>query len=1024
MTSRLSQRQRQPADYVAAQRGQVQLQLIVLLGSIVVMLGLAIAFYVRERGGNPQSQTAAVNGAQAPAAADPVPAPTLAPEQSPQLPDLPPSAPEHIAQKVELPEPATGPAEPVAEPPPAAEPEVVPPAAPAIEIKSRRYATEKFGIVELTVTIPADLQWEYRPDWACRVSSADQRVFYPTYQFEVAEGEKIGKPTPATVRGTLLRVTVSFLTYGQHPLHVDLNYGGQPLLTQEEIPIDAAEADQPAMLDAWWTSYAQPPCETLNDEARLMKTYLHQMLARRLNRPAARPLPQLADERSLLQRHFERSIGSFLGFDSVKVALGDQDRFQQRRVESLSQPLPRPPQIPSVPFPPPPAQVAIEAIAGHVPDDCVYLRCQSLENYLWFRDLLLGWGGNLDEVVSPRRRDGQIRERLERQLALVPDAEAQAVLKTAISDLALVFGDTCFEDGAAVGLLFQAKNETQLRKLLNKQRARALQDFVDAGASETELTIAGQRVSFLTNSNGRLRSYYAVSGQYHFVTNSEYLVRRFFEAGRGHLPLQKLKEFKYARTQVRLHKAQDIFLYMPDPFFHRIISPHHQIEVARRQQAKADIRHVELARLAARNEGLRATQVQHLVDGGFLPEGFGARSDGTFAVLKTDAEDSARGLPGTFVPIADMEIERATPSEVNDYWNFSQRYRNEYRMMDPVAVVASHRETKNGRQEVDVEIKIAPYALQTYAVARMVLASPSKQKIVGPPGELLSLQGSLRTYNNDQFLASAAVHDTELQFKLVDGELRVDGHGVGDSFAGRNWQLVFDRQDPACLQSLLDLLGNAGASQASAASLFAIDTIVGGYVQLLGLLTGLPINARPSVPRPPPAVGPGWDVRSPREDLRKAEFKKIASSEKHQVRLELNQLQGTKVEPYIQAYTWLAARRASARQAALAELTMQQFGLPADDVLPALERVHAVKMLCPLDGQLSFAEPETPAGEVHGRQWCSTRWTSSSLYDETEIPADYRFAFTDWLRGLNVGFSLDNQTLSAEMKLEVRPKDH
>lgn len=1000
----------------APQPEQIQRRAIILLSSIVVLLLLAIVFVSLRAGAghHPQAPATAAQGATAPDTV--VPAPPLASDAEPQLPLVSLDTTEHIAQKVELPpvpELEIAPAAYLAEPPAAVEPAVLALAAPpAMQIKSRRYATEKFGVVELQVTIPADLKWEYRPDWACRVSSADQRVFYPAYQLELADDGQHAKPPTAAVRGTLRRVSASFLTYGQQPLRIDLNYGGQPLLTQQEIPTDAEEADQPAMLDAWWASYTQPPREPLNNDARLLKSYLHEMLARRLNRPAARQLSSLPDERSMLQRQFERSIGSFLGFDSVKVALGDQDRFQRRRVEALSQPLPTPPQIPAVQFPPTTSTVAIESIAAHVPDDCVYLRCQSLANYLWFRDLLLGWGGSLDEVVSPRQRDSQIRERLERQLAFAPDAEAQAVLKTAISDLALVFGDTCFADGAAVGVLFQAKNETQLPSLLKKQRDRALHDFADSGASEQLLSIAGRRVSFLTTSDGRLRSYHAISGQYHFVSNSAYLVRRFFEAGQGQRSLHNLKEFKYARTKVRLHKAQDIFLYMPDPFFHRIISPRHQIEVARRQQAKEDIRHVELARLAARNEGLQAKRVQHLVDGGFLPPEFGPRSDGTYTVLKTAAEDSARGLPGTFVPIADMEIERTTPHEVTDYWNFSQRYRNQYRMMDPVAVVASHRPTKNGNQEVDIEITITPYALQTYAVARAVLAPPRQAKIVGPPGEILSLQGSLRTYTGDAFLAAAAIHDTELQFKLVDGELRVDGHGLGDSFAGRNWQLVFDRQDPNCLQSVLALIGDVGGSSTAANSIVVIETLIGGYLRFLALITGVPINPQPGLQPAQPAGGPGWDVRSPREDLRKADFKKVATSEKHQVRLELNQLQGTKVEPYIQAHTWLAARLASTRQAALAELTMQQFGLPAAEVLPALERIHAAKILCPLDGQLSSAEG----------QWRSSRWTTSSLYDETEIPADYRFAFTDWLRGLNVGFSLEGQTLSADLQLEVQPR--
>jgi hypothetical protein len=155
--------------------------------------------------------------------------------------------------------------------------------------------------------------------------------------------------------------------------------------------------------------------------------------------------------------------------------------------------------------------------------------------------------------------------------------------------------------------------------------------------------------------------------------------------------------------------------------------------------------------------------------------------------------------------------------------------------------------------------------------------------------------------------------------------------------------------------------------------------------------------------------------------LRKSLFEKKPSSETRQVRLVLKGLQGTQIEPYIQAYTFVEARRASARQAALLELAMQQLCLKPEGVSAALESIYAAKIVCPLDGEISFttngAQPSLSIPE-----WRSNKWTSSSLYDETATPQDYHFPFTDWLRSLNVGFSLDNQTLSADVQLEVLPR--
>lgn len=913
----------------------------------------------------------------------------------------------------------------VSPPPPAAVAADVPAAdAPrATVIKSRRSAADKFGVVEIELTLPADSELEYRPDWACRVSSADGRVFYPAYRFEFAEDKNEGKQ----LRGKIRRLTTSFLSLDEQPLAVDLRYGSQSLLTRQDVPINVAAEEQRPLLTDWWASYTQPSREPFNAEARQLKLYLHDMLARRMQLPAAAPLPTIEVEKSALQRYFEKSVGTFLGFASVQTALGEQTSFTPPKVEPLDRPIPQPPPIVSVQFPEPAAHVAIESIASHVPEDCIYLRCHSVENYLWFRDLLLGWGGGLNEIVSPRRLERPVRERLESQLALIADLEAQAKLQHSLSDLALVFGDTCFEDGAAVGVLFQAKNNQQVGAFIKQQRERALAAFRGSRAVEMQVMVGDDEVSLLTTSDKRLRSYYAVNGKHHFVTNSEYLVGRFFEASRGTRNLASLKEFRYARSKARLDTAQDVFFYMPDPFFQRIIRPEYQIEIARRQQAKADVQHLELARLAATGEGLVVTSVNQLLSRGFLPTAFANRNDGSHAALVNGrAEDSLRGQPGTFLPICDLQITKATADEVSNYERFANHYRSQYRRMDPVAVVISHQQTAGGREQVQVEITVTPFALGTYATIQNALSEPQQARIVGPADELLSLRASLRTSQHLRFLAWASVHDAKLDFQLVDGQLQVDNLKAGESFAGTNWQLALNRLEPDCQETLIGLASNLGAFSSVAGLANMVDVLVGGYANVVGSLLNLPIPfQRIEMPRInlPRASGPGYQLRSPRADLRDKElFHTETTADKHQVRFELKGLQGTKIEPYIQAYTYLEARRASAQQAALLELTMQQLCLRPDDVLPTLEAIHGAKFLCPLAGQWKFTAEQMAGDPLPSQQWCSDRWTASSVYDETAVPADYRFPFTAWLRDLNLGFSLQGQTLSADLLLEVSPR--
>lgn len=892
-------------------------------------------------------------------------------------------------------------------------------------VTSRRAASERFGVVHIDLTLIEGNELEYRRDWPCRVSSLDQRVLYPAYQFELVGEESTKDIHLSPPRGKVRRLRTSFLTFGEQPLQIELRYGDRVLLGGHEIPIDATAVDQEALLTEWWARYTLPPREPLNDEARELKTYLHDMLARRLRLPVAKPLPLVVDDASVLERYFEKSVGTFLGFASVQSALGEEDFFTHRAAEPLDQDLPLTTRLAPVQYPPPAKQVTIETIASHAPDDCVYLRCQSLENYLWFRELLQGWGGGLNEIVSPLRIDRPVRERLERQLALSTDAGAQAKLKTCLTDLALIFGDTCFTDGAAVGVLFQAKDEAKLKEFLKQQRNRALHEMQSDKPTETLAKVNGGEVSLIYTSDNRLRSYHAVSGKFHLITNSEYLVGRFFECSRGTGSLANLKEFQFARTKVRVQAAQDVFLYMPDPFFQRVISPAFQIELGRRRKANADLQHLELAQLAAKGEGFAAARVNKLIETGFLPTNFSDRSDGSYATLSSQrAEDSERGAPGTFIPICDLHVTKATRSEVRAYRAFSDQYRRNYRMMDPVAVVVSHQELADGREDVKIQIAITPFALGAYAKLQNSLDQPQKQRIVGPPEELLSLRGSLRTEQGTSFLALASLHDRSLEFRLVDGQVQIEGLPPGATFAGNNWLLAMDRLEPDCLQSVAELAGYSGVSASMIKSANSVGTmLLGGYVDLLGRLVGLQPVPRQNYPVVQPS-GKGWQLLSPRDELQEqAAFKIVPTADNKQIRFELKALQGTKIEPYIQAYTYLEARRASAKQAALLELTMQQLRLQPGEVLPALERIHAARFRCPLQGRLEFAAEQAAPGKFPGNQWCSDRWLTSSLYDETTVPEDYRFLFTDWLRGLNVGFSLEGQTLSADLRMEVLPRD-
>ena len=77
------------------------------------------------------------------------------------------------------------------------------------------------------------------------------------------------------------------------------------------------------------------------------------------------------------------------------------------------------------------------------------------------------------------------------------------------------------------------------------------------GATEETIRIADQDVSYIGSQDGRLRSYYAIDGDFHLVTTSRRLIERFYEAGRGNASLAASDEFQSARDAVPLDREDN-----------------------------------------------------------------------------------------------------------------------------------------------------------------------------------------------------------------------------------------------------------------------------------------------------------------------------------------------------------------------------------------------------------------------------------------------------------------------------------
>ncbi len=385
------------------------------------------------------------------------------------------------------------------------------------------------------------------------------------------------------------------------------------------------------------------------------------------------------------------------------------------------------------------AEVKIEPIALRTPAECLYIRFGSFDNFLWMQDTLAKWGGDAQNLVALRGLDRGMSARMEKQLVLKQTAISRMLGGTVIADVAIIGGDMFFNEGASYGLLFQARNNFALSTSFSQQRSERISA---GGATEEKITIAGHTVSLLTSPDGAVRSYYASDGDFHLVATSRWLVERFLATSKskGAGSLGGSDEFRHARRIMPLERDDTVWLYFSDAFFRNITAPKYRIEMARRLQAVADIELVQLARLATAAEGRPGEQIEQLVAGGLLPAEFGPLPDGSHTVLRGGkVYDSLRGRRGSFLPVGDVPVERATRAEVSEYGKFADFYRDQWGRLDPIIAGVKRTSLKDNRERVVVDVLMTPFAPQHFDTLRKWLGPADAQRLAPVAGDMAAV---------------------------------------------------------------------------------------------------------------------------------------------------------------------------------------------------------------------------------------------------------------------------------------------
>ena len=847
----------------------------------------------------------------------------------------------------------------------------------AAEVRIEACWGEPWGVGRIEIERPAEQASIAAQDDRFSVSDQAGRVLYPVVS-ATSVPKLLNQFLPIDLPGKL---KIYFLFRGDGPLDLEVY---APRMSEVVVKPQRNAHRHRELLKEWWRAYAKM-YEQIHRSAEYplaVQNYLTATWARRLKQSMPEP-PGL-----LFRQHGAGgSLFPQLFADETYRALVERNLL-------LGQAEGRGPQGQSLPdvvpgalsWPEPPADTEVEPISRVVPEECYYLRFGDFKNYLWFRDTLNRWRGDLANMLVMRSIHRNIGARTEEQLGLKESMLSRVLGATVINDIAIIGLDPFFRDGAAVGVLFEAKSSLMLANGLRAQRREVFSSLPDI--TEESVDIAGHDVSFLFTPDGQVRSYYAVAGQFHLVTNCRHLVERFYQAAEGIGSLGGSDAFCWSRAEMPLTRSDSLFGYFSAPFFNNLASPHYRIELERRLRSAGEIRMLRMAQFAAIAEGWSAKTVGDLIDVGLLPEGFGDRADGTtFARVGHSFRDTVRGTPGRFLPIADMQVDRILPAEATRYRQFQNLVRKEAGKFVPLAVALRRSEdTSSNREKIAIDVRLERYSETKLAgwanklgpatslgVAPIIGVVASGEIVLQPLGKPMHLFGGLL-----DFCTSLMVRE---------------GRAVP---AG------------AYQQSIRGFVG-------AWPRLYLLDHVFGpprngydanGYAQCRGILGLLETWQR--------RIGEFFLFSFQKNVLEEVgpQLEMVPTGRPAQIRLHISDLSDAQIATTITGFGYMRARQTSASGSRFMNSLVSQLHVSRDEAKDVAEQLVAGKFVSPLGGDYVVAE------EPGGRPvWVSDATVPENRFLLTVIPEDYQLPLLGWFRGLSAEVTRSDDALSLHADL-------
>ena len=477
----------------------------------------------------------------------------------------------------------------------------------------------------------------------------------------------------------------------------------------------------------------------------------------------------------------------------------------------------------------------------------------------------------------------------------------------------------------------------------------------------------------------------AVDKEYVCFSNSRRMIERFLEVGESGESLAATPSFRLARSLMPLSREDTIFAYFSPQMLQGLVSPQYLIELRRRLHAKSDIALVRLARVASSAAGRSLNGIDELIEGGYLPDGFGQRPDGSGVIsFGDDVIDTRRGAGGTFLPIADVAFDTVTQEESDWYARIAAEYSNRFPQIDPV-MIGVQREAVEGDEKLErliVHAEIAPLVPEKYGKIAKQLGPPTKVAMNFAPDDIVAIQAHVAS---DQIGPPThlfvGIKDTNPpEPEEFDGILRT-------------------------YRALRQVPGYLGAWPQPG----ALDRLP------LGLGKGRPVG--PGMSR---LIGglyrytdEGFSVLSFQSDVLNGALPFLEAKDVDDLataRMRIGSLKGSQLEGYVNDQLYRRAAVSSEAGANFLNLLSRQLKVPPEGALTTANDILGNRLQCPLGGEYQYSQTSA--------RWISTAWNGP--VPPPRVPDSYVSPVLNWFRGAEATMTQYADRLVADAAVTVK----